>query len=222
MKYKVVEKFVSINGEGRLTGQLAVFIRFFGCNLNCNYCDTKWANQENCNYEFMTIEEIDEYIKSTSIINVTLTGGEPLLQENILELIKILLKEKNRIIEIETNGTIDIKPLKDLKNDRLKITMDYKLAGSGMEEYMLIKNFNELDYNDIVKFVLESESEFLRAKTLIENYNLTKYTNVYFSPSYSKISPEQIVEWMKKYLMNNVTLQLQIHKIIWNPNARGV
>ena len=84
--YKIVERFVSINGEGKFSGQLATFIRFAGCNLNCSFCDTKWANQLDVKYELMTADEIYNYIKETGIINVTLTGGEPLIQNNISEL----------------------------------------------------------------------------------------------------------------------------------------
>ena len=76
---KVVEKFISINGEGRRAGELAVFIRFKGCNLNCSYCDTKWANEPACDYEELSPDDICEYVSETGIKNVTLTGGEPLL-----------------------------------------------------------------------------------------------------------------------------------------------
>ena len=80
---KVVEKFISINGEGRRAGELAVFIRFKGCNLNCSYCDTKWANEPACDYEELSPDKICEYVSETGIKNVTLTGGEPLLQKDI-------------------------------------------------------------------------------------------------------------------------------------------
>ncbi|MDE6665962.1 MAG: radical SAM protein, partial [Ruminococcus sp.] len=83
MFYPVAEKFVSINGEGRRAGELAVFIRFRKCNLNCSYCDTQWANSENCTAEMLSPEEITEYVNSTGVKNVTLTGGEPLLQSDI-------------------------------------------------------------------------------------------------------------------------------------------
>ena len=85
--FAVVEKFVSINGEGIRAGELAVFIRFRKCNLNCSYCDTKWANTESAEAEMMSAEDIARYIAETGVKNVTLTGGEPLLQENIYDLI---------------------------------------------------------------------------------------------------------------------------------------
>ena len=94
---KVVEKFVSINGEGQRAGELAVFIRFKGCNLRCSYCDTMWANESDCTYEEMSPKEIHTYIKSTGVKNVTLTGGEPLLQKDMEELLKELLGDEETL-----------------------------------------------------------------------------------------------------------------------------
>ena len=82
-KYKVVETFVSINGEGTRAGQLAMFVRFKGCNLRCEYCDTMWANEKDAEYKVMSGEELLDSIKNSGVKNVTLTGGEPLLQNNI-------------------------------------------------------------------------------------------------------------------------------------------
>ena len=82
---KVVEKFISINGEGRRSGELAVFIRFKGCNLNCSYCDTKWANEPACDYEELSPDEICEYVSETGIKNVTLTGGRAFITEGYQE-----------------------------------------------------------------------------------------------------------------------------------------
>ena len=105
---KVVEKFVSINGEGTRAGELAVFIRFKGCNLRCAYCDTMWANEADCEYEEWSPEQIISYIQSTGVKNVTLTGGEPLLQKEMPELLKILAEQKNLRVEIETNGAVSL------------------------------------------------------------------------------------------------------------------
>ena len=131
--YNVVEKFVSINGESKFAGQLAVFIRFRGCNLNCVYCDTKWANTADAPAEQMTKEEIYDYIKSTGVRNVTLTGGEPLLQKCIQELLEYLAKDKDIRIEIETNGSVDIKNVKTIENCP-SVTLDYKTPYSGMDK----------------------------------------------------------------------------------------
>ena len=92
-EFKVAEIFTSINGEGTKAGQTAVFVRFTGCNLNCSYCDTKWANKPNAEYKLMTDREILSRIKETGIKNVTLTGGEPLLREGIHELLEEIAKD---------------------------------------------------------------------------------------------------------------------------------
>ena len=140
LEYKVVEKFISVNGEGPLSGQLVVFIRFAGCNLNCGYCDTTWANETDAIYKLMTTDDIYEYIKSTQIRNVTLTGGEPLLQEGIKDLLKILSIDKSIHIEIETNGSINLGKFSNTYNPP-SFNMDYKLPASGMEGSMDLNNF---------------------------------------------------------------------------------
>ena len=113
--YQVVEKFVSINGEGRRAGELATFIRFKGCNLQCSYCDTSWANEPGCESERLTEEEILSWIRETGVKNVTLTGGEPLLRKGMEELIEAILEDPSQRVEIETNGSVDLKPYHILK-----------------------------------------------------------------------------------------------------------
>ena len=98
--YKVVEIFESINGEGKKAGQLALFIRFQKCNLNCSYCDTKWANSDTSPYTLMSLEELYNKVVESGIKNITITGGEPLLQENIGEFLKKLSKNLDLNVEI--------------------------------------------------------------------------------------------------------------------------
>lgn len=219
--YKVVEKFTSINGEGKKAGQLAVFIRFAGCNLNCIYCDTRWANEKDVPYTLMTSDEIYNYIKETGIKNVTLTGGEPLLQEGIMELLLKLSKDNNLYIEIETNGSIDIKKFRNIKNPP-SFTIDYKLDCSGMESKMCMNNYYEITQKDTVKFVAGSTDDLNKAKEIIDRYDLTNKTSVYISPVFGKLAPEKIVEFMIDNRLNNVNLQIQMHKVIWAPDQRGV
>lgn len=221
MNFKVVEKFVSINGEGLSCGQLAVFIRFAGCNLNCSYCDTTWANEKDVSYELMSSEDIYEYIKSTEVKNITLTGGEPLLQEGILDLLKKLSKDKGLSVEIETNGSILLSNFSDIDNPP-SFTMDYKLPSSNMEDKMSLGNFKHLTKRDTIKFVAGSMEDLGKVKYLIDKFKLTETTNVYISPVFGKINMDKIVEFMKDNKMNGVNLQIQLHKVIWNPNKRGV
>lgn len=221
-QYKVVEKFVSINGEGTCAGQLAVFVRFAGCNLNCSYCDTRYANDNDVEFQYMTSSEIYDYIKQTKVNNVTLTGGEPLLQLNIIELLQLLSKDKELSVEIETNGSVPLKNFISIKENRPKFTMDYKLKCSSMEEKMILENFQHLSKKDTVKFVVGSIEDLNRAKEIIGQFNLTEKVNVYLSPVFGSIEPQEIVEFMKDNNMNKVNLQLQLHKIIWAPEERGV
>ena len=219
--FNVVEKFVSINGEGTRAGQLAVFIRFAGCNLNCNYCDTAWANHKNVPAHAMTEFEIYDYVKATGVKNVTLTGGEPLLRANIDKLLRILSNDRNIHVEIETNGSVDLREFCDI-SDNISFTVDYKLAGSGMEKYMLLENFTDRRREDTVKFVVSDVADLERAKEIISQYALTEQCSVYISPVFGRIEPVQIVEYMKENRLNGVTLQLQMHKIIWDPDRKGV
>ena len=220
--YEIVEKFVSINGEGKLSGQLALFIRFAGCNLNCSYCDTSWANESDVEYEVMTKEEIYDYIKQTKVKNVTLTGGEPLIQNGIYELLESLSQDSDISVEIETNGSVSLEKFQDIKVNPPKFTMDYKLPSSNMEDKMILGNFKYVKEKDVVKFVAGSMEDLEKSKYLIERYNLNNRTNVYISGVYGNIEAEDIVEFMKENNLNNVTFQLQLHKFIWDPNQKGV
>lgn len=220
-EYKVVELFTSINGEGTRAGQLAVFVRFQGCNLNCSFCDTQWANQRDTKYQSMTEEAIANYILGTNVRNVTLTGGEPLLQEDILILLKRLSREINLSIEIETNGSIPIGMIDELEY-RPHITMDYKLPSSGMESKMCLENLSHLQKEDTVKFVCGTQEDLNRVLQIIEEYQLIGRCAIYLSPVFGQIEPAHIVEFMKEKHLNEVNLQLQLHKFIWNPDERGV
>ena len=216
---KVVEKFVSINGEGLRAGELAVFIRFKGCNLSCSYCDTIWANEADCDFEELTPLQIFEYIKSTNIRNVTLTGGEPLLQKDIDKLIELILADGNLRVEIETNGSVDISKF---KADGLTFTMDYKLPSSGCEDKMNLDNFTFLKKKDTVKFVSGSTDDLNKALDIIRKYDLINKCHVYFSPVFGKIDPREIVDFMIDNNLNDARVQIQMHKVIWDPNQKGV
>ena len=189
---EVVERFVSINGEGAHAGELAVFIRFKGCNLCCSYCDTAWANEPDAKASPTSVEELVRWVKSVNVRNVTLTGGEPLLQ---------------KLAEIE---------------HRPVFTMDYKLPGSGMENHMNTANFALLNSHDSVKFVVGSEEDLNRAAEIIDRFKLIDRCHVYFSPVFGKIEPARIVEFMTERNLNGVRIQLQLHKFIWSPEKRGV
>lgn len=215
---RVVEKFVSINGEGLRSGELAVFIRFANCNLRCSYCDTKYSFI-NPIYTEESIDELVKYVKSTGVKNVTLTGGEPLIQNEIKELMIELSNIGNRI-EIETNGSINIAPYLNIPN--VTFTLDYKLKCSGMEKYMDLTNYDLLRKNDVIKFVVSDYDDLEKTKEIIKKYDLINKANCLISPVWGRIEFEEIVNFLKDNKLNDVKMQLQIHKIIWDKDKRGV
>ena len=219
--FKVVEIFESINGEGRRVGQLAIFIRLQKCNLNCSYCDTRWANGDDAPYTLMSEDEIYDRILKSGIKNITLTGGEPLLHKDVEILLEKIGNKPNLSLEIETNGSIELEKFSKLKNPPL-FTMDYKLPSSKMENKMCLDNFKYLTSKDTVKFVVGTIEDLKKAKEIIERYSLIGKCAVYFSPIFNSIDPIEIVKFMKENRLNGVNLQLQIHKFIWDPESKGV
>lgn len=219
--YQLAEHFISINGEGRCAGELALFLRFAGCNLRCDWCDTAWACGKDAPHETVSLSrlmQIAEDAAAQGVRNVTLTGGEPLLQENIGELIKRLGRQLGLRAEIETNGAV---PLRDfIKKYGGVYTMDYKLPSSKMEQHMCTENFALLREWDCVKFVCGSRADVFRAKEIAEEFCLQ--CPLYLSPVFGRIAPAEIVEIMKEQKMGSFRLQLQLHKFIWDPEARGV
>lgn len=220
-RLKVCEIFQSINGEGTRAGQPAVFVRLAGCNLNCSYCDTKWANGPDAPCEEMTAREIHEKVSAYGIRCVTLTGGEPLLHKHVDELLSELCGDDKLSVEIETNGSADVSIADKMKNRPL-LTMDYKLPSSGMEKAMRLENYALLRSEDTVKFVCGSRNDLEKAAEIIERYKLIGRCHVYLSPVFGEIDPKDMVSFMLERKLNGVNLQLQLHKFIWDPNEKGV
>ncbi len=222
MNFKVVEKFISINGEGQRSGELAVFIRLAHCNLSCSYCDTLWANQKDVSYTEMTKEDILEYILQTGVKNITLTGGEPLLDLNTKELIELITNNETLHLEIETNGSVPLKDFLIEGRSNLSFTVDYKSPSSLMEKEMDLSNYELLRMKDTVKFVVGDLNDLIKAHDVIRTHQLVSKCKVILSPIFGKIEMVDIVDYMKKHLLIDVKLQMQLHKIIWEPDVLGV
>ncbi len=219
--YNIAETFLSINGEGTHAGQLAYFIRFTGCNLRCDYCDTKWAQERSATRFHLTAVELYRQVKESGAKNVTITGGEPMIQSDIGELLALLCRDPELYVEVETNGSVDLRPYLG-QSLRPAFTMDYKLSASGMEDRMFLPNLPLLTIQDTVKFVCGSQSDLECAREIIRNYDLAHHTSVYLSPVFGSIQPADMVEFMKENHMTGVTLQVQLHKVIWDPDKQGV
>ena len=215
---QVIEKFVSINGEGLKQGELALFIRFANCNLRCSYCDTKYSFL-NPEYKDESIDELVDYAKKMNVKNITLTGGEPLIQEDIKELM-IRLSKEGFNIEIETNGSISIKEFLNIPN--VSFTLDYKLPISLMEKKMDLDNYNYVTKKDSIKFVCGTNEDLNKAKEIMLKYDLINKSNCLLSPVFELIKLTDMVDFLINNNLNGVRLCLQIHKIIWDPDKRGV
>ena len=229
----VAEQFVSINGEGACAGKLAAFIRFTGCNLRCGYCDTMWANVSGAAAQDETPEQLAAWVRQTGVECVTLTGGEPVLQPLLPQLVELLLGEpgpcgRGLRVEIETNGAADLGELAELRArignaapGTLSFTVDWKLPSSGMEQQMLPANFRLLDARDTVKFVC-GQGDLPRVLEVARQLDLPGRVPVYLSPCFGDIEPACIVEFMQENQMTWATAQVQLHKVIWPDVERGV
>lgn len=220
-EFPIAETFVSINGEGVRSGRLAYFIRFPGCNLHCSFCDTSWATEWRNDWDYRTEDQLADEVRTSGVKLVTLTGGEPLLQPDLPVLLDKLYQIPGLFVEIETNGS---RPIAQYDNVayRPAFTLDCKLPGSGMQDAMCFDNYDHLREEDTVKFVCGSDEDLNRAEEIIRDYGLTEKCHVYLSPVFGEMDPADMVSYMITHNLNGVTLQLQIHKFIWDPEAKGV
>ena len=218
----VVEIFHSIEGEGIRTGMPVTFIRLAGCNLRCSYCDTCYA-QKATDGQLMSIDDIVNKVKFSS---VTITGGEPLLHEKpVIELIN-KLNSTGHYVNIETNGSIDIMPyIIPVRSGRGFFTVDYKCEYSGMEFQMLGGNFDAMDENDVLKFVVATDEDLNCIRRFLMSHPNFKST-IFVSPCFGEISLKHLVEEVKllklKFPRFDIRFQVQLHKIVWSPEERGV
>ena len=220
---RVVEIFDSIDGEGIRTGQTATFIRLAGCNLRCSYCDTAYAlygEDVKCEYTEMTPEEIADKV---NFCRVTLTGGEPLIHADVKTLIDLLLS-RGIEVNIETNGAADIAEFVT-DNENLFFTIDYKLPSSGECEKMLWSNFLKLQKRDVVKFVIGSDEDVEKMRQIILKLKseLAEMPHIFAGVVFGQYTSAELVNRIiSDEVLHDVRLQLQIQKIIWNPDERGV
>ena len=207
---RVCEKFRSLQGEGKKIGVPTYFIRCVGCNLKCSWCDTQYATSEPG--EEMTIDEILRDIGDET--DVCLTGGEPMLQPDAIELLKAL-SVAGKTVVLETNGSISVKDVPD--NDNIIISMDIKCPGSGMQDKMDFSNIALLKNKDQLKFVISDGIDLEYAIEVLDEYK--PKCEVIFTPV-GGMDIEPLAEEVIERRINARVLP-QLHKIIWG-NRRAV
>jgi len=208
------EIFYSIQGESTRAGCPCVFVRLTGCNLRCSWCDTEYAFSEG---RKMTVAEVNERVLGYRCDLVEVTGGEPLLQAAVHPLIDALL-DSGKTVLIETSGASDISGV----NPRAIRIMDLKCPGSGEAERNLWSNLDYLAAQDEIKFVVSDRADYEWARRVILDRKLASRVNaVLLSCAFERLAPASLAAWILEDRLP-ARLQLQIHKHIWHPQARGV
>jgi 7-carboxy-7-deazaguanine synthase len=217
----ITEIFHSIQGEGSHAGLPYVFVRLTGCNLRCRYCDTAYAFKGGTK---MTIEEVLAKVREFGCTHVLLTGGEPLLQRPSIELLRALHGQGYEI-SIETHGEISVAAA----SPYARLIMDIKTPSSGMCRGGYRKNIPFLKTNDEIKFVIASEEDYSWARDVVRNERLPVQTILFSPVQAASGSPGKVpgvqLRWLAEQIIAdglNVRLQVQLHKIIWGSDIRGV
>ncbi len=214
MGLEVCEIFYSIQGESTYAGLPCVFIRLSGCNLNCAWCDTRYAMNESFS---MSLRDILEKTAAFGCDVVEITGGEPLIQAETLDLIALLLREKYQVL-LETNGSRDIAcvPVGCIR------VMDIKCPSSKESHRFLKKNIDHLNERDEIKFVIASSEDYDFTNALIRK-ELSGFSKekIHLSPVLGRMAPAELARRMLEDRLP-ARLSLQQHKIIWPPDRRGV
>jgi 7-carboxy-7-deazaguanine synthase len=213
MTLKINEIFYSIQGESSMMGVPCVFVRLTYCNLRCSYCDTEYAFYEG---KDISIEKIITEVKKYNCNLVEITGGEPLVQENVHDLMKQLSDFGYKVM-IETGGSLSIKNI----DKRVKIIMDLKTPSSKMMNKNLYENIDFLKKTDEVKFVIGNREDYDWSKETINKYNLTEKAVVLMSPVFNELQNIDLAKWILDDGLK-VRFQIQLHKYIWHPETRGV
>ena len=210
---KINEIYLSVQGESTHTGLPCIFIRLTGCNLRCSWCDTAYAFHEGKN---MSIDEILQKIESFGIHLVEITGGEPLMQDNVYTLMRKLIEKRYKVM-LETGGSIS---LERVPKDVIKI-MDLKCPGSGEQEKNNLDNLKLLTPHDEVKFVILDRKDYEWSRDIIEKFKINETAHILLSPVFDKLELKEMVKWILEDRLP-VRLQTQLHKIIWDKNKIGV
>jgi 7-carboxy-7-deazaguanine synthase len=210
---KINEIFHSIQGESTHAGSPCVFVRLTGCNLRCVWCDTAYAFHAGST---MTVEEVVERVERFGCRLVEITGGEPLLQPEVVPLMKRLLARGHDVL-VETGGSLPI----EVVPEGVRRIVDVKCPGSGEAERNRWENLDRLREGDELKFVLAGREDYDWAVRQIENRRLAGRCPLLFSPAHGELEPATLARWVLEDRLP-VRLQLQLHKVLWPQVLRGV
>jgi 7-carboxy-7-deazaguanine synthase len=221
VRLPMVEIYETLEGEGTRAGYPTVFVRIFGCNLRCSWCDTTYSYAPAQAESVMSIDDIVQTATSFAARYLCLTGGEPLMYgDKSLQLIQELLASKKfDDIHIETNGAIDLQPFIE-QVPEARFIMDYKLIDSAEHQAMIPANIGLLRAQDELKFVIASVADFLQAKQVLSQF--PTQATVLFSPVWETMTPSELAALILEHKLVDVRMSLQLHKMIWNANQRGV
>jgi 7-carboxy-7-deazaguanine synthase len=210
----VNEIFHSIQGESTYAGRPCVFVRLTACDLRCSWCDTPYAFHEG---QKMPLEAVLDEVERYGCDVVEVTGGEPLLQQDVYPLMQTLL-DRGKTVLIETGGH---RSIAEVPKGVVKV-MDVKCPGSGEAAHMDWDNFDRLAPTDEVKFVIKDRVDYDYAKDVVSRHELAaKVAAIHFSPVHGVLDPKTLSEWVLADRIP-VRVQLQVHKYIWSPDTRGV
>ena len=210
----ITEIFKSIQGESTYAGLPCLFVRLTGCNLRCHWCDTAYAFYGG---QKMSAAEVIARLRQLGGNLVELTGGEPLLQQEVYTLTDQLLAQGYRVL-VETSGE---RSLAQLPPQVVKV-VDVKCPGSGEEGKFCFDNLPLLEKKDQIKFVILNQNDYSYARDFLARHDLRRHVDeVIFSPAFDQLSPRILAEWILRDDLQ-VRLGLQIHKFIWGPETRGV
>jgi 7-carboxy-7-deazaguanine synthase len=224
----MVEIFETVEGEGTAAGFPTTFVRLFNCNLRCSWCDTTYSYAPHKPAFTASVREIVAAVSGFGHSHICLTGGEPLLYT---QKVLLLLHELSKLsfvqdIHIETGGGIDLTPFVTLREespavaDKVRFILDYKLPASGETDTMVMSNYALLTPRDEVKFVIANDEDFNLACEVVRTW--VRHGTILFSPVWETMPPADLVAKILEHKLRDVKLSLQIHKVIWDPNRRGV
>lgn len=208
----IAELFPSIQGESTFAGKATTFVRCAGCNLDCSYCDTRFAQSDG---NPMDVSSIITTVDSVGLPAVCITGGEPLLQDEIPGLARELIDHGYQV-SVETNGSLPVHALPI----PAAAVIDVKCPGSGAYGSFATENITDRRPNDQFKFVLTDRVDFDFARAFIEEHHLADQHEVLFSPTTPTLEPSLLAEWILQDCPS-ARLNLQLHRIIWPGESRG-